>query len=91
MGALDTVAVTFRLRAVLEEADPPITQAELQRRSGVSMTTINAMVLNKTRQVSLETLDKLCAALSELLGRAVPPGELLERQLPTRQRRQRGA
>jgi DNA-binding Xre family transcriptional regulator len=38
-----------------------------------AMTTINAMVLNKTKQVSLSTLDALCGTLG------VRPGELLER------------
>jgi DNA-binding Xre family transcriptional regulator len=37
------------------------------------MTTINAMVNQKTKQVSLATLDALCGALD------VEPGELLER------------
>ncbi len=38
------------------------------------MTTINAMVLNKTTRVDLATLDKLC----ETLG--LDPGELLARE-----------
>lgn len=75
--------VRFRLHAVLEERaqhDQRISQSELSRRSGVSLTTINAMVLNKTAQVSLKTLDALCEAL------ACDPGELLEREAPKRRR-----
>jgi putative transcriptional regulator len=77
MGAIAVVAVRFRLQNVLrelEEQGRPMSQSELSRRSGVSLTTINAMVLNKTKQVSLATLDALCKALG------VEPGELLERE-----------
>lgn len=75
--------VRFRLQRLLEEralTDARISQSELSRRSGVSLTTINAMVLNKTAQVSLKTLDALCEVLE------VEPGELLERELPKRRR-----
>lgn len=48
-----------------------MTQTELANSSGVSLTTINAMMHNKTRQVSLDTLDKLARALD------VAPGDLL--------------
>lgn len=75
-----TVPVLFRLGEILAEMEEPISQSELSRRSGVSMTTINAMVLNKTKQVSLATLDALSAALG------VEPGELVERE-PVRRRR----
>jgi DNA-binding Xre family transcriptional regulator len=77
------MAVRFRLGAVLEQlerAGRPISQSELSRRSGVSFTTINAIVNNKTAQVSLGTLDKLCEALG------VPPGELLERDQPRKRK-----
>jgi putative transcriptional regulator len=73
MGATAIVAVRFRLHEVLAERED-LSQSELSRRSGVSLTTINAMVLNKTKQVSLATLDALCGALG------VEPGELLERE-----------
>ena len=83
MERVETMAVRFLLHAVLEEreaAGRSMSQSELSRRSGVSMTTINAMSLNKTAQVSLKTLDLLCAALD------VEPGELLEREKPKRRR-----
>lgn len=64
----------FRLDAVLAGMAEPMSQSELSRRSGVSMTTINAMALNKTKQVSLATLDAISAALG------VAPGDLLERE-----------
>ncbi|HEY0780100.1 MAG TPA: helix-turn-helix transcriptional regulator [Gemmatirosa sp.] len=68
-----TLAVRFRLSDLLREPGREISQSELSRRSGVSMTTINAMANNKTAQVSLATLDALCGVLG------VAPGELLER------------
>jgi DNA-binding Xre family transcriptional regulator len=64
--------VRFRLQALLDAYDPPMSQSELARRSGVSLVTVNAIANNRTKQVSLETLD----ALSRALG--VEPGELLE-------------
>jgi DNA-binding Xre family transcriptional regulator len=64
--------VRFRLQALLDAHDPPMSQSELARRSGVSLVTVNAIANNRTKQVSLETLD----ALSRALG--VEPGELLE-------------
>jgi DNA-binding Xre family transcriptional regulator len=74
MGAIVAMAVRFRLAEVLAAREDRMSQSELSRRSGVSLTTINAMVLNKTKQVSLATLDALCGALG------VEPGELLERE-----------
>jgi DNA-binding Xre family transcriptional regulator len=66
------VAVTFRLREVLDAAG--ISQSEASRRSGVSFATINRMCTNATRQVSLDVVDALCGMLG------VEPGELLERE-----------
>jgi len=74
------LAVRFRLQELLEASEPPISQSELARRSGVSLATINAIANNRTAQVSLATLD----ALSEVLG--VGPGDLLERDEPKRKR-----
>ncbi len=62
----------FRLRELLTAAD--ISQSELARRSGISFQTINAIVGNRTAQVSLNTLD----AISKALG--CEPGDLLERE-----------
>ena len=56
-----------------------MTQSELSRRSGVSLTTINRMANNLTGQVSLKTLDSLARALSELLGKPVEHGDLIVR------------
>lgn len=75
IGALD-MAVRFRLSQVLESAG--MTQSELARRSKVSYVTINAMANNRTKQVSLATLDAICGALD------VAPGELLERDAKRR-------
>lgn len=62
----------FRLAEIL--AKMGISQSELARRSGVSFPTINAMCTNRSRQVALETLDKIAAALG------VEPGDLIVRE-----------
>ena len=61
------------VRFALDSALKGMSQSELSRRSGVSLTTINAMVNNKTTRVDLETLDKLCKVLN------CAPGALLKR------------
>ena len=70
--------VLFRLDDVLAERD--MSQTELARLSRVSLVTVNAMKRNRTKQVSLETLDKLCGVLE------CEPGDLLKRDAPTRRR-----
>jgi len=65
------MAVTFRLREIIDAKDT--NQSELSRSSGVSFATINRMCTNATRQVSLDIIDSLCAALD------VQPGDLFER------------
>ena len=62
------------VRFTLDKALKGMSQSELSRRSGVSLTTINAMVNNKTTRVDLATLDKLCRVLD------VDPGDLLKRR-----------
>lgn len=81
MGATAALATRFRLREILDSMSPPMSQSELSRRSGVSMTTINSMALNKTVQVSLATLD----ALSKALG--VEPGDLFARAPESKRKR----
>jgi len=83
MGTTALVPVRFRLDVLLEQAG--ISQRELAARSGVSPTTVNRMANNLTAQVSLGTLDSLSVTLTEILGRTVEPGELLERE-PARKR-----
>jgi DNA-binding Xre family transcriptional regulator len=68
------MAARFRLQQLLDEQIPPLSQSELARRSGVSLVTINAIANNRTKQVQLETLDKL----ADVLG--VELGDLLERE-----------
>lgn len=77
MGTTALVPVRFRLDALLTEAG--LSQRELAARSGVSPTIINRMANNHAEQVALKTLDSLSVALGEAIGRAVHPGELLER------------
>lgn len=68
------MAARFRLQEILDEQDPPLSQSELARRSGVSLVTINAIANNRTKQVQLETLDKIARVFG------LEPGELLERE-----------
>jgi DNA-binding Xre family transcriptional regulator len=63
----------FRLQEILDSQTPPLSQRELARLSGVSLVTINAIANNRTRQVALDTLDKIAAALG------VDAGDLLVR------------
>ena len=71
------MSVRFRLRELLEELG--IGQSELSRSSGVSFATVNRMCTNATRQVSLDVLNDLCAALK------VEPGDIIvrDRSKPT--------
>lgn len=66
--------VRFRLGELLRAHQPLISQAQLSRQSGISLTTINAMVNNKTTRVDLATL----GALARVLG--CHPGDLVERE-----------
>lgn len=61
----------FRLAEAIKAAET--TQLGLAADSGVSFATINRMCRNRTRQVSLETLDRLATALG------VEPGDLVAR------------
>lgn len=51
-----------------------MSQRELARQSGVSLTIISRMVHNHAKQASLATLDKLAGALK------VAPGDLIVRE-----------
>ena len=66
----------FRLA---EELGDQMTQAELARQADVAFATVNRLCTNYTKQVSLETLDRI----SKVLG--CKPGDLLERK-PERRR-----
>lgn len=68
------VAALFRLQELLDEHDPPMSQSELARRSGVSLVTVNGIANNRTSQVSLKTLDALARVLQ------VEPGDLIVRE-----------
>jgi DNA-binding Xre family transcriptional regulator len=67
------MAARFRLRELLEAHEPTLSQSELERVSGVSFATINRLATNATKQVSLETLDRLARELG------LEPGDLIER------------
>ena len=74
------MAARFRLQELLDERG--LTQSELSRRSGVSLTTINRMCKNITGQVSLRTLDSLASVLQ------VEPGTIIA-SVPAKRRRSR--
>ena len=62
----------FRLAELL--ATRGLSQAWLVKESGVATRTVSRLCRNETGQVSLETLDKIAAALE------VEPGELIARR-----------
>jgi transcriptional regulator with XRE-family HTH domain len=68
----------FCLREILEARG--ISQSELARQSGVSFATINRLATNATRQVSLDTLDKIATTLG------VDPGALIVREKSRRRK-----
>lgn len=65
------MAIRVRLRELLERRG--MAQTELQARSGLGYSTINALYHGKTERVEFATLDKLCEVLS------CEVGEILER------------
>lgn len=67
-AGIPIVAVTFRLREVLEKKG--VSQSEASRLTGVSFATINRMCTNATRHVSLDVIDALCTHLK------LKPGQL---------------
>jgi transcriptional regulator with XRE-family HTH domain len=75
------MVVRFCLQELLDASDPPMTQSELARRSGISFVTVNNIANNRTAQVSLKTLGDLAAVLG------VQPGELLVGVRRSRRRR----
>jgi len=68
----------FRLAELLEAAG--MTQTELHLRSRLAYSTINAIVHNKARQISLDTLD----AIAEVLD--CEPGDLFVRDSKPRRK-----
>lgn len=56
----------FRLRELLEERG--ISQSEFAKQADLSFATVNRLCTNATGQVSLETLDKIAAALDVEIG-----------------------
>ena len=76
LGDYDFVVTHFR---VAEELGNQMTQNELAQRAGIHFVTVNRLCKNTTKQVSLETLDRI----SKVLG--CKPGDLLERK-PERRR-----
>jgi putative transcriptional regulator len=74
------MAVRLRIADILEDRE--MTQTELSRRSGISLVTINAMASGDRppKQIKLDSIDKLCAALE------IDPGELFERTTTKKKR-----
>jgi putative transcriptional regulator len=65
------MAIRVRLRDLLEERG--MAQTELQARSGLGYSTINALYHEKTERIEFTTLEKLCEVLD------CDVGEILER------------
>lgn len=58
------------------------TPAALARASGLSKTTVYAIVNDKSKAVELETLDKLLGGLEQMTGKKLGVDDLLERRSP---------
>jgi DNA-binding Xre family transcriptional regulator len=68
----------WKLKSYLEEHD--LTPHQLALESKLSVNTIYPMARGKAERVSLQTLDKVAAALDELTGQRVSVCDLLERE-----------
>jgi transcriptional regulator with XRE-family HTH domain len=75
--------VLIQLRSLRTEAG--LSQLELAESAGVRQATVSA-IEQGSKMISLEVLDRLCAALSKALGRDVVPGDLLTRETRARRR-----
>lgn len=75
------MAIRVRLRELLEERG--MAQTELQARSGLGYSTINALYHGKTERVEFATLEALC----DVLGCRV--GDLME-YVPEKKKRRPG-
>jgi putative transcriptional regulator len=60
------MAIQLRLRELLKRRG--LTQTELQLRTGLGYSSINAMFHGKTQRVEFATLDSLCEALNCKVG-----------------------
>jgi putative transcriptional regulator len=49
-----------RLRILMAEADPPISQAELAKTLSLGPNTVNKLFNNNFKRVDAETVEKLC-------------------------------
>ena len=58
---MTATVIRNRLSALMGERR--ISQRELQRRTGLSYTTINELYHDRAKRLDFETLDKLCRAL----------------------------
>ena len=61
--------IDCRLYIILHERK--MTQLELVKMTGLSQTTISALVSGKSKQIKYDTLDRICKALE------VTPGDVL--------------
>jgi putative transcriptional regulator len=69
----EAMAIRVRLRDLLEKRG--MAQTELQARSGLGYSTINALYHEKTERIEFATLEKLCEVLE------CEVGDVLERVL----------
>ena len=75
----EAMAIRVRLRELLEKRG--MAQTELQARSGLGYSTINALYHEKTERIEFATLEKLCEVLE------CEVGDLLERVIESRRGR----
>ena len=73
------MAIRVRLKALLEKRG--MAQTELQARSGLGYSTINALYHEKTERIEFATLEKLCEVLE------CEVGDVLERVVDRRKPR----
>jgi putative transcriptional regulator len=65
------MAIRLRLAALIEAKG--LTQSEVARQAQLSFQAVNYLYSGRAKQISLDTLDRLCRVLR------VKPGELFER------------
>lgn len=60
------MAIRIRLRELLDERG--MAQTQLQARTGLGYSTINALYHQKTERIEFDTLNRLCAVLECSVG-----------------------
>jgi len=72
---MQTVPIRFTLRERLDEL--AITPYQLSKTSGVSLTTMYAIVHDRTKRIDKDTLDALLNGLNDLTGKTFEVSDVL--------------